>query len=89
LKLGLDYIEKHVLVLFGPLTNKSGFCYSFNNNLELVKHIEKLWMIAHQHTKMPTTQIINKALASGVVCERKNHLINWAMFVEWTIRDQF
>jgi hypothetical protein len=55
LKLGLDYTEQEVLELFGPFTNKNGYCYSFNNNLELVKHIEKLWMITHQHTEMPTT----------------------------------
>jgi hypothetical protein len=35
-----------------------------------------------------TTQIINKALTQDIVCERKNHPINWAMFVEWTIKDQ-
>jgi hypothetical protein len=63
LKLGLDYTKEEVLELFGPLTNKNGYRYSFNNNLELMKHIEELWMIAHQHMKMPTTRIINKALA--------------------------
>jgi hypothetical protein len=63
LKLGLDYTKEEVLELFGFLTNKNGYHYNFNNNLELVKHIENLWMIAHQHTKMPTMQIINKALA--------------------------
>jgi hypothetical protein len=63
LKLGLNYTEKEVLELFGPLTNKNGYRYNFNNNPKLVKHIEKLWMIAHQHTKMPTMRIINKAYA--------------------------
>jgi len=57
LKLGLDYIEKKVLELFKPLTKKNGYHYSFNNNLELVKHIEELWMIAHHRMKMLTMQI--------------------------------
>jgi hypothetical protein len=88
LKHGLDYTKEEALELFGPLTDKNGYCYNFNKNLEFVKHIEKLWMIAHQCTKMPTTQIINKALAQGIVCERKNHPINWAMFAKWSIKDQ-
>jgi len=47
LKLGLNYIKEEVLELFGPFTNKNGYHYNFNNNLELVKHIEELWMITH------------------------------------------
>jgi len=37
---------------------------------------------------MPTMWIINKALAQGIVCERKNHHVDWVVFVEWTIKDQ-
>jgi hypothetical protein len=76
LKLGLDYTEEEALELFGPFTNKNGYHYNFNKNLELVKHIEELWMITHQHTEMPTTQIINKVLIQGIVYERKNHPVN-------------
>jgi hypothetical protein len=54
LKFGLDYTKEEVLELFGPFTHKNGY-RSFNNNLKLVKHIEELWMIAFQCTKMPTT----------------------------------
>jgi hypothetical protein len=60
LKLGLNSIEKQVLELFKPFTNKNGYHYSFNNNPKLVKHIEELWMITHHCVKMLTTRISTK-----------------------------
>ncbi len=31
---------------------------------------------------------MNKAEARGIVCERKGQVIDWAVFCEWTIKEQ-
>ncbi len=34
------------------------------------------------------TCIINKTEAQGIICEQRGWPVNWAMFGEWTIKDQ-
>ncbi len=77
LKLGVDYSEEEVLELFGPLISKNEYRYCFSDNQELVKCVEELWMIAHLRTQLPTTRIINKTKAQGIICEQR--VVNWAM----------
>ncbi len=48
-----------------------------------------LWMIIHQITQVPCIQMINNAEARGLVYERRGKQLNWCMFGEWTICDQF
>ncbi len=41
----------------------------------------------HQKTQVPNMCLIKKAEVQGFICEKKGHLVNWVVFVEWTIWD--
>jgi hypothetical protein len=45
-------------------------------------------MKAHERIQVSNTRLINKVEIQRIVCERNGQEVNWAMFVEWTIRDQ-
>ncbi len=45
-------------------------------------------MIAHWRTQVSNTHLINKAEARGIMCDKKEQAFNWAIFCEWTIKEQ-
>jgi len=86
LKIGKDYTEE-MKALFGPCNHKNGYYYCFNENEKLIKHVEKLWMKAHERTQVSNTRLINKVEARRIVYKRKGQEVNWAMFAQWMIKD--
>jgi hypothetical protein len=50
LKIGKDYIDEELQALFRPNNNKNGYQYLFSEDEKLIKQVEELWMIVHQHT---------------------------------------
>jgi hypothetical protein len=88
LKVGRNFKKEEVQEFFGLSNNKNGYQYYFNDNLELNKRVEEVWMITHQCIQIPNMHLINKAEARGIMCEKKGQAINWAVFCEWTIKKQ-
>jgi hypothetical protein len=40
-----DFHEEEVQELFGPCVSKNGYWYCFNDNVDIIKSVEKVWMI--------------------------------------------
>ncbi len=62
--------------MFGPYVSKNGYWYCFSDNVDIIKSVEKMWMIAHQHTQVPNIQLINKLKAMGIIHERNGKDMN-------------
>ena len=90
LKFGVHLEESEVDALFGPRVGTNGYSYSYSEDTEFVKRVERLWMITHQRTQVPNTRLINLAEAKGLVYENKKgkKAVNWCVHAEWTCRDQ-
>jgi hypothetical protein len=69
---------------FGPIHNRNGYSFVFNENLEIITKVESLWMIIHQKMCVLASRIILLGMAKGVVMDLKGDKMNWAMYVEWT-----
>jgi hypothetical protein len=78
-------MEQEVEALFGPCNNKNGYWYYFNEDMEVIKRIEEIWMIVHQSPQVPINHLINKAKVRGIVYKWKGKKVNWAIFIKWTI----
>jgi phosphopantetheine adenylyltransferase len=68
-------IGKEVEPLFRPCTFKNGYKYSFSDE-KLISNVETLWMATQQKTQVPSSQLINKAKAQGIMYEKKGKQIN-------------
>ena len=90
LKFGVHLEESEVDELFGPRVGSNGYSYSYLEDTEFVRRVERLWMITHQRTQVPNTRLINLAEAKGLAYEKKKgkKSINWCVHAEWTCRDQ-
>ena len=90
LKFGVHLKEDDVEALFGQRQGGNGYNYSYSEDLEFVKKVERLWMITHQRTQVPNTRLINLAEAKGIVYEQQKGkaAVNWCVHAEWTCRDQ-
>jgi hypothetical protein len=55
--------DSEVEALFGGLVNKTGYKYMQCGDLELIAHIENLWMILHKKTWLPNSHLIPIAMA--------------------------
>jgi hypothetical protein len=90
LKFGVHLEESEVDEVFGPRVGTNGYSYSYSEDTEFVKRVERLWMITHQRTQVPNTRLINLAEAKGLVYENKKgkKAVNWCVHAEWTFRDQ-
>ena len=54
-----------------------------------MRKVETMWMICHQKTVVPNTRMVNVSEAKGFAYEIvKKKDTNWALFAEWTCRDQ-
>ena len=74
--------------LFGPRQNGNGYRYATMDE-EFVRKVETMWMICHQKTPVPNTRMVNVSEAKGFAYEIvKKKDTNWALFAEWTCRDQ-
>lgn len=88
LKYGVHLEESEVDEMFGPKVN-NGYRYSWSEDVEFVKKVERLWMITHQRTQVPNTRLINVSEAKGLVYEiTKKKDVNWCVHAEWSCRDQ-
>ena len=88
IKIGQHLEEADVESLFGPRQNGNGYKYSQCDE-EFVRRVETMWMICHQKTVVPNTRMVNVSEAKGWAYEIvKKRDTNWALFAEWTCRDQ-
>jgi hypothetical protein len=67
LKLGKDFEKTKVKKVFGSCITKNGYLYTWCGDEGIIVELESLWMITHQITSLPHTQIINKTKAWGFV----------------------
>jgi hypothetical protein len=80
--------ESNVESLFGPRQNGNGYRYATMDE-EFVRKVETMWMICHQKAVVPNTRMVNVSEAKGFAYEIvKKKETNWALFAEWTCRDQ-
>jgi hypothetical protein len=61
LKLSKDFEETKVEEVFGPCINKNGYRHTWCGDEKIIIEVESFWMIIHQRTQLPHTQIISKA----------------------------
>ena len=88
IKIGQHLEEADVETLFGPRHNGNGYRYAACDE-EFVRKVETMWMICHQKTVVPNTRMVNVSEAKGFAYEIvKKKECNWALFAEWTCRDQ-
>jgi hypothetical protein len=88
IKIGIHLEEADVESLFGPQQNGNGYRYATMDE-EFVRKVETMWMICHQKTSVPNTRMVNVSEAKGFAYEIvKKKDTNWALFAEWTCRDQ-
>ena len=88
IKIGHHLEEADVESLFGPRQNGNGYRYATMDE-EFVRKVETMWMICHQKTVVPNTRMVNVSEAKGFAYEIvKKKETNWALFAEWTYRDQ-
>jgi hypothetical protein len=88
IKIGCHLEEADVESLFGPRQNGNGYRYATMDK-EFVRKVETMWMICHQKTVVPNTRMVNVSEAKGFAYEIvKKKETNWALFAEWTCRDQ-
>ena len=88
IKIGHHLEESDVESLFGPRQNGNGYRYATMDE-EFVRKVETMWMICHQKTVVPNTRMVNVSEAKGFAYEIvKKKETNWALFAEWTCRDQ-
>ena len=88
IKIGQHLEEADVESLFGPRQNGNGYKYSQCAE-DFVMRVESMWMICHQKTVVPNTRMVNVSEAKGWAYEIvKKRETNWALFAEWTCRDQ-
>lgn len=88
IKIGQHLEEADVESLFGPRMNGNGYKYSHCKE-DFVMRVESMWMICHQKTVVPNTRMVNVSEAKGWAYEIvKKRETNWALFAEWTCRDQ-
>ena len=85
LKIGRDYTNAEVDEMFGPLVEKHSYCYNHTGDEELCKRVERMCMILHQNTVVPSSCFINCSEAHGFVVEAKEKEVNWIVLDEWTI----
>ena len=88
IKIGQHLEEADEESLFGPPQNGNGYRY-FQCSGDFVRSVETIWMICHQKTVIPNTCMVNVSKAKGFaykVLKKKD--TNWALFAEWTCRDQ-
>ena len=50
LKFGVHLEESEVDELFGPRVGSNGYSYSYSEDIDFVRRVERLWMIIHQRT---------------------------------------
>ena len=88
IKIGIHLEEADVESLFGPRQNGNGYRYATMDE-DFVRKVETMWMICHQKTVVPNTRMVNVSEAKGFAYELvKKKETNWALFAEWTCRDQ-
>ena len=88
IKIGIHLEEADVESLFGPRQNGNGYRYATMDE-DFVRRVETMWMICHQKTVVPNTRMVNVSEAKGFAYEIvKKKDTNWALFAEWTYRDQ-
>ena len=88
IKIGVHLEEADVESLFGPRQNGNGYRYATMDE-DFVRKVETMWMICHQKTSVPNTRMVNVSEAKGFAYEIvKKKDTNWALFAEWTCRDQ-
>ncbi len=81
----MEEIQKY----FGPVHNRNGYNYVFSENPEIIAKVEILWMIIHQKMCVPASRIILLGMAKKPIMDLKGDKMNWAMYVEWTNREQY
>ncbi len=84
IKIPRDVTMEEIHKYFGPVHNKNGYSYVFNENPEIIAKVESLWMIIHQKTYVPASRIIFLGMARRVVMDLKGDKMNWVMYIEWT-----
>lgn len=89
LKIPLHVTEAEIEKLFGQKVS-NGYSYSWSEDVEWVRKVERMWMITHQRTQVPNTRLINAAEAKGLAYELKKgeKAVNWCVHAEWSCRDQ-
>ena len=90
LKIGRDVTEAEVEKFFGPCNGKHSYRYNYREDERITKEVERLWMICHQRTVVPSNRNINKAEARGFALWKREPSVpvNWCVFAEWSIRDR-
>ena len=90
LKIGRDVIEAEVEKLFGPCNSKNSYRYNYREDEVFIKEVERLWMIFHHQTVVPSNCGINKAEARGFALWKREPsvLVNWCVSAEWTVKDR-
>lgn len=80
-----DVSEAELEGFLGPTINKNGHRYMCVNDEELIKQIERMWMVVHQKSGVLSNRLITKGMARGFYLEKKKHKkVNWAAYAEWT-----
>ena len=88
IKIGVHLEEADVESLFGARQNGNGYRHATMDEA-FVRKVETMWMICHQKTVVPNTRMVNVSEAKGFAYEIvKKKKTNWALFAEWTCRDQ-
>jgi hypothetical protein len=87
-KVPKDVCLKDISKFFGPLINKNGYSYVHSNDLEFIEKVESLWTTIHQKPYLPSSQLISLGMAKGLACEKMGKAMNWAMYGEWTNKEQ-
>ncbi len=83
-KIPKDLIMEDIHKFFGPIQNKNGYNYVFNENPKVIAKVEGLWMSFHQKTGVPTSRIISLIMARRIMTELvKGKKMNWAMYAKW------
>jgi len=55
LKYGIHLLELDIEALFGVKVNSNGYTYSSLEDTSFVEKVERIWMLTHQRTSVPTT----------------------------------
>jgi hypothetical protein len=69
IKIPRNLIVEEVSKRIGLIQNKNGHNYVHSENFVLIAKVERLWMLVHQQTCVPTTRIVSLGFAKGMAME--------------------
>ncbi len=62
--------------VFGPIHNRNGYSYVFNEDPAVIAKVEGLWMVIHHKPFVPSSRIISLGMARRIMMELKGKKMN-------------